>query len=217
MKELKVIDLGRMDYASAFKLQESVSEERRTGGVCDTLLFVEHEPVYTMGCSADESNILSSSEQLEASGIQVVQSTRGGDVTYHGPGQVVGYPIIHIGSDRSKIPWYVHSLEQTIIKTLADYGVVGTTDRTNRGVWVGSEKVAAIGVRVSRNVTMHGFALNVEPDMTHFRGIVPCGIANKGVTSMRELGVDVNMYEVKESLLRNFCKVFEYDNYIYKD
>lgn len=212
MKELRVTDLGRMEYTQAFETQTRLADERREGKVGDTLLFVEHNPVYTMGCNADESNVLSSAEELATDGIQVVQSTRGGDVTYHGPGQLVGYPIIDIGNDRAQVPWYIHSLEQVIISTLKAYGIDGSTDRANRGVWVGSNKVAALGVRISKRVTMHGFALNVKPDMTHFKGIVPCGISDKGVTSLSELGVHISMDEAKEAVLDNFCKVFEYVN-----
>jgi lipoyl(octanoyl) transferase len=208
---LRVLDLGRRDYRSVYELQEKTVEERRKGLVPDTLYLVEHDPVYTLGTNADDNNIIASEEQLKKLGIDVVQSSRGGDVTYHGPGQIVGYPIIDLGKERSKVLWYVKSLEDTIIMTLAHYGVKGETDKKNRGVWVGRDKIAAIGVRVTRSVTMHGFALNVCADIDHYSGIIACGIRDRGVTSLDRLVADVKIDDVKEKLIESFKKVFSYD------
>ncbi|OVE76829.1 lipoyl(octanoyl) transferase, partial [bacterium E08(2017)] len=161
---------------------------------------------------AESSNVTASEDILRKQGIDVVKTTRGGDVTYHGPGQIVGYPIIDLGKERAKVVWYVQKLEEVILETLDAYGVTGTTDRKNRGVWVGDEKVAALGVRISNGITMHGFALNVCPDMSHYMGIVPCGITDKGVTSLEKLVPSVEMGEVKARLINSFKKVFGYDS-----
>jgi lipoyl(octanoyl) transferase len=210
-KTLRVVDLGRRAYEPVFELQEATAEERRQGLVPDTLLLVEHDAVYTLGTNADNDNVTASEDQLKDMGIDVVQSTRGGDVTYHGPGQIVGYPIIDLGAERSEVVRYVRNLEETLIKTLAHYGVTGGTDRKNRGVWVGSDKIAAIGVRIARSVTMHGFALNVKVDLGQYAGIIPCGIQGKGVTSLDLLVPDVDFEDVKAKVIESFMEVFGYD------
>ncbi len=211
-KQLRVQNLGRRAYEPVFELQEATAEERRQGLVPDTLLLVEHDAVYTLGTNADNDNVTASEDQLKDMGIDVVQSTRGGDVTYHGPGQIVGYPIIDLGKERAQVVRYVRNLEETLIKTLAHYGVTGGTDRKNRGVWVGSDKIAAIGVRISRGVTLHGFALNVKVDLGQYAGIIPCGIQGKGVTSLDLLVPDVEFEDVKAKVIESFMEVFEYDS-----
>lgn len=208
---LRVVDLGRMAYEEAFALQERTVEERKAGRTGDTLLLVEHEPVYTLGRNATEGNIVGTREELARAGISVVRTTRGGDVTYHGPGQLVGYPILDLGARERSVTDYIDSLERVLILLLADFGVQAGTDSRNRGVWVGNDKIAAIGVRVTRGVTMHGFALNVKTDLRQYSAIVPCGIRGAGVTSLALLVPGVEMDDVKRRLVSRFRGVFGYD------
>ena len=207
---LCVIDLGRQAYASALRIQEERAEARKIGTVSDTLLLVEHEPVYTLGRNARESHVLASPAQLAREGIEVVRTGRGGDVTYHGPGQLVGYPIIDLRAMGKGVLWYVGSLEQALIRVLADFGLAGATDPVNRGVWIGRNKIAAIGVRVSRHITQHGFSLNVHTDLTYYRNIVPCGLPDRGVTSLHLLAPSVSFDAVKASVVRHFRQVLGY-------
>ena len=209
--KMAVADLGFMTYDDALRLQESMVAERLSGGIEDTLVLVEHEPVYTLGRNADPSNITTSAAELEAAGIRVRKTSRGGDVTYHGPGQITGYPIIHLREQGRGVLWYVESLERTLIDTLAAFGVKGGTDAINRGVWVGHDKIAAIGVRVSRHITMHGFALNVQTDLRHYDGIIPCGIRGRGVTSLDKLVPGTTVAQVKPVLITCFRNVFGYE------
>lgn len=209
---LRVTDLGRRAYRPVFELQERLVAERSRNEIPDTLLLVEHEPVYTLGRNAQENNVVASSEDLTRLGIEVVHTTRGGDVTYHGPGQLVGYPILDLGGRARQIAWYVGNLEEVLIRAVADYGLAGTRDRKNRGVWIGNEKIAALGVRIAGRVTMHGFALNVCANLEHYRGIVPCGIRGKGVTSLDRFVPGVTMDDAKEKVVARFAEVFEYGN-----
>lgn len=199
-----VIDLGRRDYGPVLQMQKDLVAGRQRGVGRDTLILVEHEPVYTLGRNADASNVLLPAEELERRGIEVVQIGRGGDVTYHGPGQLVGYPIIALKALGQGVVWYVGRLEETILGTLRDFGIRGGTDGRHRGVWIGEKKIAALGVRVTRGVTMHGFALNVHMDLSHYEGIVPCGIGDKGVTSMHMLLSAVLMDDVKKRIIEHF-------------
>lgn len=207
---LDVRDLGVMNYGAALELQESLVELRKRGEIPDTLLLIEHPPVYTLGRAAAESNITADPAELRRLGIEVVRTSRGGEVTYHGPGQLVGYPIIDLGAHDGSAVWYVDRLERVMIEALAGFGVTGTTDRQNRGVWVGDDKVGAIGVRITRHITMHGFSLNVCPDLNDYRGIVPCGIRDKGVTALNLLAPDVGMGDVKTMIVEKFTSVFGY-------
>lgn len=211
-KTLDILDLGRRAYQPVFDLQEKMAEQRRADEIPDTLILVEHDAVYTLGCNADEDNIVASESELEERGIDVVKSSRGGDVTYHGPGQLVGYPILNLGEGRANVLWYVKSLEEVLLRTLSSYGIEGHTDRKNRGVWVGSEKVAAIGVRIARAITMHGFALNVCVDLGDYSGIIPCGISDKGVTSLDKLVENVTFDDVKRRVVESFKDVFSYES-----
>ena len=208
---LCVEDLGRRGYEAVFALQERLVVERRNEEIIDTLLLVEHDPVYTLGRNAKEENIVADMSELTERGIDVVQSSRGGDVTYHGPGQLVGYPIIDLKVQNEGPVWYVGKLETVIIAVLKEFGIEGSTDSKNRGVWVGNEKIAAIGVRIKRHVTMHGFSLNVCPDLKDYSGIVPCGIVDKGVTSMDKLVADVDMDAVKKVVVEKFVDLFGYE------
>jgi lipoyl(octanoyl) transferase len=214
-RALEVRRLGRVPYADALALQRSLVEERRAGRIPDTLLFVEHPPVLTLGVRGDggRSHILATDEALAARGIEVHETGRGGDITYHGPGQLVGYPIIDLNPDRRDVHRYVRDLETVLIRTAADYGVAAGRIEGLTGVWVGNEKLAAIGVRIARWITSHGFALNVSTDLDHFKLIVPCGISDRGVTSLeRLLGRRIDMAEVEIRVSEHFSKVFDFLN-----
>lgn len=209
-RALRITDLGQRSYRPVLDLQNELVEARREERIPDTLLFVEHSPVFTLGRNADASHILFSEEEREARGIDTVHIGRGGDVTYHGPGQLVGYPILDLRSWNRRILWYISGLESALIRTLEEFGIAAGTDPINRGVWVGRNKIAAIGVRIRRHITMHGFALNVRTDLANYAGIVPCGIASRGVTSMHTMVPDVSMGAVKEAFTRHFMSVFGY-------
>jgi lipoyl(octanoyl) transferase len=179
------------------------------------LLFVEHPPVYTLGKSGNEDNILMSQQDLKINGIEFFHINRGGDITFHGPEQLVGYPILDLDKFKTDIGWYLRSLEEVIIMTMAEYGLTGERSKGETGVWIepgkkGKErKICAMGIKCSRWITMHGFALNVNTDLNYFNNIIPCGIQNKQVTSLeKELGKKVSMDEVKEKIKRNFEEVF---------
>jgi lipoyl(octanoyl) transferase len=212
MRVLTVRDLGRdAGYGEVLALQERLHAQRAAGEIPDTVLLLEHRPVYTLGRSASEGNILYSEEALRQAGIERAVTTRGGDVTYHGPGQLVGYPIIHLGEAGLRVLEYVTALEETLIRAVATYGLAAGRDPRNRGVWVGDSKLAALGIRVSRQVTMHGFALNVTTHLEDYRGIVACGLRDAGVTSLsRLLGRDLDMAEVKARVAEAFRAVFGY-------
>src|SRR6478752_4215652 len=211
MNHLEVRRLGLMAYADALSLQRSLVEERRAGAIPDLLLLVEHPPVLTLGVRGDggRSHILATPEALAASGIEVFETGRGGDITYHGPGQIVGYPIVNLKPDRCDVHRYVRDLEEVLIRVAADYGITGRRIDGLTGVWVGEEKLAAIGVRISRWVTSHGFALNHRTDLSHFGLIVPCGIADRGVTSLAELDCRAERFEVEERMAHHFGEVFQ--------
>jgi lipoyl(octanoyl) transferase len=199
-------------YADALSLQRALVEDRRAGRTGDVLLLVEHPHVLTLGVRGDggRSHILITGEALAARGIDVFETGRGGDVTYHGPGQVVGYPIMDLRPDRQDVHRYVRDLEEVLIRTAADYGVPACRVKGLTGVWVGQEKLAAIGVRIARWVTSHGFAFNATTDLDYFSLIVPCGIADRGVTSLdRLLGRAVDRREVEDRIVSRFCEVFE--------
>lgn len=221
-----VRDLGRMDYQQAWAYQEalfsgivaqkSANRNNAAGLATDNyLLLVEHPHVYTLGKSGDASNLLLSEEQLAAKGATFHKINRGGDITYHGPGQIVGYPILDLENFFTDIHKYLRLLEETIILTLAEYHIKGVRSEGETGVWIDvgtpfARKICAMGVRASRWVTMHGFALNVNADLGYFDNIIPCGIRGKGVTSMHvELGRKVDEAEVKAKILRHFAALFE--------
>jgi len=204
--------LGVVPYADALALQRSLVEDRRAGRIGDTLLLLEHPPVLTLGARGDggRSHILASAESLATRSIEVHEAGRGGDVTYHGPGQIVGYPIIDLNSHRRDVHRYVRDLETVLIRTAGDYGISAHRVDGLTGVWVGDEKLAAIGVRIARWVTSHGFALNVNTYLDHFDLIVPCGIADRGVTSMaRLLGRSLDTAEVENRIIEQFTDVFD--------
>lgn len=205
--------LGRLAYAESWELQKRLVEERKAGQIPDTLLLVEHPHVYTLGRGADETHVLADSQQLEEIGAELFRIDRGGDVTYHGPGQLVGYPIIDLrereGDRRADVRLYVRDIEETIIRFAASYGVSTVRVAGLPGVWVGEEKLAAIGVRVSRWVTSHGFAINLNTDLAYFRQIVPCGLHDKSVTSLATLlGQKIDTEPARERLVESFLVSF---------
>lgn len=187
MKPLLATWLGRVAYAEAFALQRALAERVGSGRSPQTLLLLEHEPVYTLGRRATESEILLDEIGLRDRGIAVERSDRGGRVTYHGPGQLVGYPIVDLGPVGDMVA-YVRALERALVALAGSYGVAATTIPGLTGVWCGDAKIGAIGVHVSRGITTHGFAFNVDPDLSAFNGIVPCGIVDRGVTSLSAMG-----------------------------
>jgi lipoyl(octanoyl) transferase len=203
--------LGVVPYADALALQKQLVDERREGRIGDVLLLVEHPHVLTLGVRGDggRSHILAADETLTSRGVQVYETGRGGDITYHGPGQIVGYPILDLKPDRCDVHRYVRDLEEVLIRVAADYGLVADRVPGLTGVWIGGEKVAAIGVRIARWITSHGFALNVTTDLDYFNLIVPCGIADRGVTSLsRLLGRRLERTEVEDRLIQRFTDVF---------
>jgi lipoyl(octanoyl) transferase len=207
--------LGRVEYDEAIAVQRDLVEARRAGRVGDTLLLLEHPPVITLGVrtKGQHANVVASAAQLEAAGVSVHETGRGGDVTYHGPGQLVGYPIFDLNPDRRDVHRYVRDLESALIAGVGDLGVHGRRVEGLTGVWVGpagkEEKVAAIGVRISRWITSHGFALNVSANLAHFDFIVPCGIADRGVTSLEKiLHRPVSMTDAEEAVVRGVRQVF---------
>lgn len=209
-RPLAVRRLGRIPYAEGLDLQARLVEERQAGLIPDTLLLLEHEPVFTLGRNAHQENVLLPEAALRAKGFEVFETGRGGDVTYHGPGQVVGYPILDLKPDRQDVHRYVRDLEEVMIRTCADYDVVAGRIKGSTGCWVGEQKIGAIGVRLSRWVTSHGFAFNVDVDLAPFELIVPCGIRERGVTSLAKLlGHEVTIEEGLERLAQRVLEVFE--------
>jgi lipoate-protein ligase B len=203
----EVRDLGRMPYQDAFDLQRKLVEQRKQSMIPDQLLIVEHPHVITMGRNGHPENLLASPEVLERTGIQFHHTDRGGDVTYHGPGQLVGYPILDLREWKRDVAMYVRALEETLIQALREFGIDGERVAGATGVWAGGAKIAAIGVHISRWITSHGFALNLNPDLNYFRYIVPCGLT-KPVTSLRALGVEASREQVVHSVVRSFGRVF---------
>lgn len=198
---IHIEDLGMKDYQATWNLQKDYHKKVLLGDKPDTLFFVEHEPVYTLGKNADNNHLLQSAKK----NIKVFNIERGGDITFHGPGQIVGYPIIDLKRYNKSVSWYMRSLEKVLIDTLSTFNIVGKIKEGLTGVWVGDEKIGAQGVRISRWVTMHGFALNVNTDLTYYDGIIPCGIFEYGVTSMEKiLGEKQNISLIKNRITQSF-------------
>jgi lipoyl(octanoyl) transferase len=214
---LEVRRLGRVSYHDALELQRTLVDQRRVDRIPDTLLLLEHPHVLTLGVKGGggRQHIIASPERLAALGVSVYEAGRGGDVTYHGPGQIVGYPIVSLKPDRQDVHRYVRDLEEVLMRSCADYGVAAARLSGLTGVWVnhpvhGPEKIAAIGVRIARWVTSHGFALNVNADLEYFQLIVPCGIRDHGVTSLQaRLGRALPLRDVEDRLIERFAEVFE--------
>lgn len=210
--KLNLVNLGTMDYKEAFDLQFKLLEKRKNEEIDDLLLLVEHPPVITLGRNAKEENILFSEEYLKEHNVDLVEINRGGDVTYHGPGQLVGYPIVNIKKQKLGIKDFVSKLEQIFIDLLnKEYNVEAVRDDINNGVWVKEEKITAIGLAVKRWVTMHGFALNVSTDLDFFKLIVPCGIEGRGVTTLEKLtGETIDINDISKIVGKYFIEEFSY-------
>jgi lipoyl(octanoyl) transferase len=229
MRKLFFKDLGVQHYKQVWDYQEALLKENiekksalrndlliKGGALTNHLLFVEHYPVYTLGKSGKPEHVLINEEQRLQKGIEFFYINRGGDITFHGPGQLVGYPIFDLEQFKTDLGWYLRSLEEVIILTMADFGLKGERSAGETGVWIepdikGKErKICAMGIRSSRWITMHGFAFNINTDLDYFNHIIPCGIQNKQVTSLqKELGVEIPLGEVKEKVKQNFKKVFD--------
>lgn len=213
MRPLEVRRLGLVPYADGLELQRALVEDRKAGRIPDTLLLLQHPHVVTIGVKKDgRSHIIATPQQLAARGVEVFETGRGGDVTYHGPGQLVGYPIINLDPDRRDVHKYVRDLEEVMIRVCAAYGVAAGRSKGFSGAWVADAKIGAIGVRISRWITSHGFAFNVTTDVDFFNLIVPCGILDRGVTSLsKEIGRAVSIAEVEDHFIDHFSSVFERD------
>ena len=203
--QILVQNIGRKSYKAVWDLQKEMQQQRINGNIEDTLILVEHNPVYTLGKNANEDHLLQSRDES----VDVFNIERGGDITFHGPGQLVGYPILDLSNYKKSVSWYMRTLEQVLIDTLIEFKIIAQRNDGLTGVWVGDEKIAALGVRISRWVTMHGFALNVNPDLSFYDGIIPCGIFDHGVTSMEQLlGETQNNDNVKNMVIKKFNKYF---------
>ena len=203
--QILVQNIGQKSYKSVWDLQKEMQQQRIKGEIDDTLILVEHDPVYTLGKNANEDHLLQSRDES----IDVFNIERGGDITFHGPGQLVVYPILDLSNYKKSVSWYMRTLEQVLIDTLIEFKITAQRNDGLTGVWVGDEKIAALGVRISRWVTMHGFALNVNPDLSFYDGIIPCGIFDYGVTSMEQLlGETQNNDNVKNMVIEKFNKYF---------
>ena len=203
--QILVQNIGRKSYKAVWDLQKEMQQQRINGNIEDTLILVEHDPVYTLGKNANEDHLLQSRDES----VDVFNIERGGDITFHGPGQLVGYPILDLSNYKKSVSWYMRTLEQVLIDTLIEFKIIAQRNEGLTGVWVGDEKIAALGVRISRWVTMHGFALNVNPDLSFYDGIIPCGIFDHGVTSMEQLlGETQNSDNVRNMVIEKFNKYF---------
>ena len=203
--QIIIHDLGQRPYQEVWDYQKEIQAKRIAGEIEDTLLMVEHEPVYTLGKNANENHLLQSRDQS----VDVFNIERGGDITFHGPGQLVGYPILDLSNYKKSVSWYMRTLEQIIIDTVSEFGIEAKRVEGLTGVWVGDEKIAALGVRIRRWVTMHGFSINVNTDLTFYDGIIPCGICDHGITSMKQLLCQPqNMEKVKKVVRSKFGYYF---------
>ena len=205
-------DLDTIGYKEAWDLQHELLKQRKDKKIGDVFLMLEHPHTYTLGKTADKKNLVGSKEYLEENKISVFEIDRGGDITYHGPGQIVGYPIISLNEWQNDTHKYLRALEEVLILTCKEYGLDTGRNEKYTGVWIGNRKIAAIGIKISNWISMHGFAFNVNTDLSLFNGIIPCGISDKEVTSLaKELGREISLSEVKGMLLKNFSEVFQYD------
>jgi lipoyl(octanoyl) transferase len=210
-KKLVIKDIGRQSYRPVWDYQKKLQQLRIAKKIPDTLVFVEHTPVYTIGKNGSDLHIIGNSEFLKSNNIEVVHVDRGGDVTYHGPGQLVGYPVFDLHQHRESVSWFMRNLEEVFIRSISYWGLKAGRNEGYPGVWIDDEKIVAFGVRISRWVTMHGFAFNVNTNLNHFSGIIPCGIFHCGVTSLAiQLGKQIAMEEVKEVIMRAFQDVFNF-------
>ncbi len=206
---IHIIDLGHTEYKACWELQQQLFEQRAKKLIPDTLLLTEHDNVYTIGKSGNDNHLLATNAELAEKGIAIHHNDRGGDITYHGPGQLVGYPILDLSNYYHDLHRYLRDIEEVIIRTLATFGVTGSRVPEYTGVWVGNDKICAIGVKTSRWITMHGFAFNINTDLAYYNRIIPCGIFERGVTSLQQvLGQTVDLKEVSTRLVKCFGQVF---------
>lgn len=206
---IQCLDLGRMDYRQAYAIQEKIHNACYQGLIQDTIIIQENNPIFTLGRNSKEEHLLLSIDDLTKVGIDVEYVDRGGDITYHGPGQLVISPIIHLKSHISSIHQYVRNLEEIIIRILKRYNIQGQRIDGSSGVWVGLDKVAAVGIAIQHGITRHGISININPNLDHFRYIIPCGIRDKGVTSLKKLGVEItDLSLIKQQFLEEFNQLF---------
>ena len=211
MNRIKIIDLGFLDYKNSWNYQKELQKKVLIGDCSDSIIFVEHDSVYTFGKNSDKSNLLVSKD----SKIKIYETERGGEITYHGPGQIVCYPILNLKNFKQSVTWYMRALEEVIIETLKLFKIKATRKDGLTGVWVKDKKIGAQGGRMTKWVTMHGFALNVNTDLSFFNDIIPCGIKDFGVTSIEKIiGKEQDLSLVKEHILISFAKVFNIKGYI---
>ncbi len=211
MNQIKIIDLGFLDYKNSWNYQKELQKKVLIGDCSDSIIFVEHDSVYTFGKNSDKSNLLVSKDCK----IKIYETERGGEITYHGPGQIVCYPILNLKNFKQSVTWYMRALEEVIIETLKLFNIKASRKNGLTGVWVKDEKIGAQGVRMTKWVTMHGFALNVNTDLRFFNDIIPCGIKDFGVTSIEKIiGKEQDLSQVKEHILISFAKVFNIEGYI---
>lgn len=216
-RKLVYCDLGLFDYKDAWDLQKSIHQQRVENKIDDVLFLLEHPHTYTLGKVADKKNLIGDEKYLTENKISVYDIDRGGDITYHGPGQIVGYPIISLTNWKMDTHKYLRAIEEAIIKVCSEYGLNGSRVDKYTGVWIEDRKICAIGIKVSRWVTMHGFAFNVNTDLKLFNGIIPCGISDKDVTSLsKELNKEVSLKEVKEKIIHHFMNEFQYQQIEFK-
>ena len=203
--EVQILDLGQKPYKDVWNLQKKMQLKRMNGDIGDVLILVEHDPVYTLGKNANPDHLLQSRDRS----IDVFNIERGGDITFHGPGQLVGYPILDLSNYKKSVSWYMRSLEQLTIDVLEEFKISANRVEGLTGVWVGDEKIAAQGVRLTKWITMHGFSININTDLSFYDGIIPCGIFNRGVTSMKEiLNKTQKMEKVKSLVIDKFNQIF---------
>lgn len=207
------LDLGLTDYKEAWDLQKQIHLYKQKNKFNDVIITVEHPHVYTLGKTGTRDHVLINDDEMQAKGISYYEIDRGGDITYHGPGQLVAYPIFDLNNHYKDTHRFLRDLEEAVIQTLAEYRIEGRHDEEFTGVWVGEEKICAIGIKASRWITMHGLALNVNNDLSFFDKIIPCGIFHKGVTSMNILTKkNIDMASLKEQLIQNFLQIFGFEN-----
>ena len=211
-KKLVYCDLGLIDYKDAWDIQKSVHQLRAENKIDDVLFLLEHPHTYTLGKTADKENLVGDKKYLDENNISVYDIDRGGDITYHGPGQIVGYPIISLTNWKQDTHKYLRAIEEVILRVCTEYNLTGSRVEKYTGVWIENRKICAIGIKVSRWITMHGFAFNVNTDLKLFKGIIPCGISDKEVTSLnRELNKEIRLNDIKEKIINHFDDIFEYD------
>lgn len=210
-RNLDYFDLPLIDYLEAWDLQKEFFQKRSENKIDDSLFLLEHPHTFTLGKVADKKNLIWNNQQLIENGVKVYEIDRGGDITYHGPGQIVGYPIIDLKLWKQDTHAYLRGLEEVLILVCQDYGLTAGRKAGLTGVWIEDRKICAIGIKISRWITMHGFAFNVNTDLNLFNGIIPCGISDKAVTSLqKELGNEQNLNEVKQRIVKRFSEVFNY-------